>query len=109
VIVLLWVYYSSQIMLFGAEFTKVYAHRCGTAIFPHAGAMRLSEQARVQQGIPSQAGGMSEALSPDRPQLSDDPARLQRSEDPARPYAADGADAAGHGVGPRPAPTERTP
>jgi membrane protein len=30
VIVLVWVYYSAQILYFGAEFTKVYAHRFGS-------------------------------------------------------------------------------
>jgi len=30
VIVLLWVYYSAQIFLFGAEFTWAYAHKCGS-------------------------------------------------------------------------------
>ena len=30
VVVLLWVYYSAQIFLLGAEFTWVYAHRCGS-------------------------------------------------------------------------------
>jgi len=30
VIVLLWVYYSAQVFLFGAEFTWVYSHACGS-------------------------------------------------------------------------------
>lgn len=30
IVVLLWVYYSAQIFLMGAEFTWVYAHRCGS-------------------------------------------------------------------------------
>lgn len=30
VVILVWVYYSTQIMLFGAEFTRVYALRCGS-------------------------------------------------------------------------------
>ena len=30
ILVLMWVYYSAQIFLFGAEFTRVYAHRCGS-------------------------------------------------------------------------------
>jgi len=29
-VVLLWVYYSAQIFLFGAEFTWIYAHRYGS-------------------------------------------------------------------------------
>lgn len=38
VIMLLWVYYSSQILFFGAEFTQVYANYCGSraAENPHA-------------------------------------------------------------------------
>jgi membrane protein len=31
---LLWVYYSSQILLFGAEFTQVYANMCGAVVKP---------------------------------------------------------------------------
>ena len=44
-VLLLWAYYSAQILLFGAEFTKVYAHRHGSrsgqqtpADVPHAAA-----------------------------------------------------------------------
>ena len=39
VIVLLWVYYSAQIFLFGAEFTQVYARRYGSNILPSRGAV----------------------------------------------------------------------
>ncbi|SLM48856.1 Putative membrane protein (fragment) [Nitrospira japonica] len=38
VIVLLWVYYSAQIFLFGAEFTKVYANTYGGRIMPSENA-----------------------------------------------------------------------
>ena len=38
VIVLLWVYYSSQIVLAGAEFTRIYAEECGTRIQAKPGA-----------------------------------------------------------------------
>lgn len=38
VIILLWVYYSAQILMFGAEFTQVYARRYGTRIVPEEGA-----------------------------------------------------------------------
>lgn len=34
VVILLWVYYSAQILLFGAEFTQVYAHWRGSRIEP---------------------------------------------------------------------------
>ena len=38
VIVLVWVYYSAQILLYGAEFTQVYANRVGERIQPTAEA-----------------------------------------------------------------------
>jgi membrane protein len=38
---LLWVYYSSQIVLFGAEFTQVYANRAGRALKPASYAVRV--------------------------------------------------------------------
>jgi len=41
---LLWVYYSSQILLFGAEFTQVYADRFGGRIKPDKYAVRIERQ-----------------------------------------------------------------
>lgn len=41
VIILLWTFYSTQIMLFGAEFTKVYANRFGSRIAPEPGAQQI--------------------------------------------------------------------
>jgi len=38
VLVLLWVYYSAQILLYGAEFTQVYANRVGERIVPTSDA-----------------------------------------------------------------------
>ena len=38
---LLWVYYSSQILLFGAEFTQVYADRAGREVKPDEYAVRI--------------------------------------------------------------------
>jgi membrane protein len=38
---LLWVYYSSQILLFGAEFTQVYAGQAGREIRPNKYAVRI--------------------------------------------------------------------
>jgi membrane protein len=38
---LLWVYYSSQILLFGAEFTQVYACQAGRGVEPNEHAIRL--------------------------------------------------------------------
>jgi len=39
---LLWVYYSSQILLFGAEFTQVYADRAGRGVEPAEYAVRVN-------------------------------------------------------------------
>ncbi len=36
VVLLVWIYYSSQILFFGAEFTKVYANQYGSQIRPPA-------------------------------------------------------------------------
>lgn len=52
IVLLLWVYYSAMILFFGAEFTQVYARRYGTRLVPEEGAIRLTEEARAEQGIP---------------------------------------------------------
>jgi membrane protein len=46
---LLWVYYSSQILLFGAEFTQVYAARAGRAFEPTEYAVRI-ETKEIEDG-----------------------------------------------------------
>jgi membrane protein len=51
---LVWVYYSAQILFFGAELTQVYARKYGSRIRPAEGAIDLSEEARAKQGIPHQ-------------------------------------------------------
>ena len=52
VVLLVWVYYSSLILFFGAEFTKVYANRFGSRIVPSADAVPVTEEARAEQGMP---------------------------------------------------------
>jgi membrane protein len=52
VALLLWVYYSAQILFFGAEFTQVYAKAYGSKIEPSANAVPVTDEARAQQGIP---------------------------------------------------------
>ncbi|MBB6001995.1 YihY/virulence factor BrkB family protein [Arcicella rosea] len=44
VLILLWVYYSSIILYFGAEFTKVYSFRYGTPIQPNSNAVFILKQ-----------------------------------------------------------------
>ncbi|MDR3607624.1 MAG: YihY/virulence factor BrkB family protein [Oligoflexia bacterium] len=43
--VLLWVFYSSAILYFGAEFTKIYSEREGRRLEPKAGAQFIHQQA----------------------------------------------------------------
>ena len=52
VALLVWVYYSAQIVFFGAEFTKAYANRFGSRIVPSRDAVPLTEEARAEQGMP---------------------------------------------------------
>jgi membrane protein len=52
VAVLLWAYYSSCILFFGAEFTQVYAKRFGAGIRPDLDAIPITAEERAQQGIP---------------------------------------------------------
>jgi membrane protein len=56
-IVLLWVYYVSQIFFFGAEFTQVYANTHGSRVEPEADAIPLTDEAREQQGAPHRDEG----------------------------------------------------
>jgi membrane protein len=51
VILLVWVYYSAQILLFGAEFTAVYANQYGSHLEPSENAVPVTEEARAQQGM----------------------------------------------------------
>lgn len=63
VILLLWTYYSSQILFFGAEFTKVYAQKFGSQIVPEENAVAVTQETREEQGMPER----SEPSRPDRP------------------------------------------
>lgn len=58
VIVLIWVYYTAQILLFGAEFTQVYADRVGAGIVPSEHAVLADPRKATEPGAPaSQPGG----------------------------------------------------
>ena len=52
VVLLVWIYYSAQILFFGAEFTQVYANRRGAKIAPSRNAESVGERSRIDQGIP---------------------------------------------------------
>lgn len=53
IVLVLWVYYSSVILLLGAEFTQVYASATGHRIQPDEDAVRMSEEKRAREGIPT--------------------------------------------------------
>ena len=50
VVLLVWVYYSSLITFFGAEFTQVYAQHTGTGAQPEEHAVRVGEKPHPAQG-----------------------------------------------------------
>ena len=49
---LLFVFYSAQIMFLGAEFTQIYARKYGQGIHPTEDAVKVTEEDRAQQGRP---------------------------------------------------------
>ena len=53
--VMLWVYYSSFILFFGAEFTKVWSVRhLHDPVVPEPTAVKVTEEDRARQGIPTE-------------------------------------------------------
>jgi membrane protein len=51
ILILLWVYYASLILLFGAEFTQVYARARGSKMVPRGRAKRVDTDKRRQEGL----------------------------------------------------------
>jgi membrane protein len=49
IVILLWIYYSAQVVFFGAEFTKVYSRRFGSIVVPDKLAVPLTP--RDAQGV----------------------------------------------------------
>jgi membrane protein len=55
-VMLLWIYYSSMILLYGAEFTQTWAEWRGREIVPERGAVRVvQERKQVREGEPAPA------------------------------------------------------
>jgi membrane protein len=52
VLLLLWVYYASCILFFGAEFTQIFAAAHGRFIVPDAHGERITTGERAEQGLP---------------------------------------------------------
>lgn len=68
VIILLWAYYSSQILFFGAELTQVWARQRGSHIVPDKHAV----PAERKMALPSQANKEGTAKTPTHPPGQDD-------------------------------------
>ena len=60
VVMMVWVYYSAQIFLLGAEFTRVYAHAHGSrqARLPVQPLHRAELEPQFRRAVPSERGGM---------------------------------------------------
>jgi membrane protein len=68
IVVLLWVYYASVILFFGAEFTQVYSRRTGAQLKPTQYAVPVTEEQRAEEGIPHEtAPTPAGARPPGRP------------------------------------------
>jgi membrane protein len=64
VLILLWVYYSAQILFFGAELTQAYANQFGAHLEPkeHARWIRPQQPTAVHSEVPGPGGERKEAL-----------------------------------------------
>ena len=51
VVILIWIYYSAQILFFGAELTQVYTNKWGSRIRPDKDAVRVSKESRAEEGL----------------------------------------------------------
>ncbi len=51
VVLLVWLYYSSQILFMGAEWIQVYANRFGSRVVPADNAKAVTEEARANEGM----------------------------------------------------------
>lgn len=85
-VVLVWIYYSAQILFLGAEFTQVYANKYGSRVVPSAEAVPVTEQARAQQGMP-RTEHVEAAAAGDRPHAGP----LPHEDDTARGAPANGS------------------
>jgi membrane protein len=61
VVILLWVYYSAMILLFGAEFTQAYVKQRGHKVQYSKYAVPVTQEARAQEGMPK-----PESVEPER-------------------------------------------
>jgi membrane protein len=81
-ILLLWVYYSAQVLFLGAEFTQVYARWRGRPIEPVRGAVPLTEAERVTRGMPHEQTIESAAAAESGNEESGTPPPSRLDQDP---------------------------
>jgi membrane protein len=80
IVVLLWVYYSSQILFFGAEFTKVWAVRYGGKIRPDHDAIRV-QRVEVSEEDTKAAGKDAVGAAPATKKAAADKAAQKNAAD----------------------------
>lgn len=59
-ILLVWIYYASMIVFFGAEFTQTWAENRGEGVMPEKGAVRVVQEERHVRGPEAKRGGGQE-------------------------------------------------
>jgi membrane protein len=59
-ILLVWIYYASMIVFFGAEFTQTWAEQRGEGVMPEKGAVRVVQEERHVRGPRAKRGGNPE-------------------------------------------------
>ncbi len=59
-ILLVWIYYASMIVFFGAEFTQTWAEHRGQGVTPEKGAVRVVQEERHVRGPEAKRGGNPE-------------------------------------------------
>jgi membrane protein len=82
IMILAYVYYSSVILFFGAEFTRVEATRRGAKIEPSKYAVYVSAAQRTKEGLPDPA--LVEAAARQRDKAACEPAASQQPTEPYR-------------------------
>ncbi len=73
VVILLYIYYSSVILYFGAEYTKIRAGKSGAQIRPSKYAVAMTDADRVHQGMPNQQQVENAARSAEAPRARPGP------------------------------------
>ncbi len=64
IVILLWVYYASVILLFGAEFTQVYTRQTGTQLVTTKFSVPVTLRDRAEQGIPREQSSPTAGVEP---------------------------------------------